>query len=307
MTFSALAARLMIYFSPEERSIPDSGTYPGRNADVLGAINGALQELFGEGKPWIRKADLGAWLNAPTTITIAVTNGATAATITGWQAWFAGCTIAIDGGTIDNRITNASSTVELKFPHDGPTGTVSATVYQDSLTIPDTVARVLEPVRVQGLRIHPMTNAGAGVTYRSSEDYGFRPTALNAAYIPGRMASRVARPTGYYVDTWMPSATATPLIRMALSTAPQEAMQVEYSATLKAPIGTALNSDVIPVPLDYVDSLLWPIARQRLTGSEFFRNESAKEEIGRAYKEAMSLLDSLKPRTRSGNTIRPTH
>ena len=47
MNIAECAANLLRYFSPEERSIPDSVTYPGRNAEVLTAINGAFQELFG--------------------------------------------------------------------------------------------------------------------------------------------------------------------------------------------------------------------------------------------------------------------
>lgn len=310
MTFAALAARLMVYFSPEERSIPDDSNYPGRNAAVLGVINGALQELYGESGPWPRKRSSGTWLNAPESVSIAVTNGSTAAVIDSgdWKAWFAGCSIAISGSTIDNRIMNdTAAALALKFPHDGPTGTVTATVYHDSIVLPSDVAKVLEPVRIQGLRMSPMTNAGEGLTSRAVDDYSFRRKTLDVVQTPGRILTRLARPAGYYVDSWLASASANPRYRMLLSTAPAEAMFVEYEATLTAPIGTALNSDAIPVPLDYVDSLLFPLACQRLTGTAFFRNESAKDEIARSFQEAKALIKSLKPRTRTSTRVRPTH
>jgi hypothetical protein len=311
MTFLQLAPRLLTYFAPEEREIPDSSTYPGRNADVLGAINGALQELYGESGPWTRNRDAGTWLNAPaTSVPITVTNGSATASISSgaWKAWFAGCTIAIDGSTIDNRIMNAdSSAIVLKFPHDGPTGTTTATIYHDSIAVPTDVAKVLEPVRIQGLRMSPMGNAGDGLTSRSVDDYSFRRKTLDVVQTPGRIATRLARPAGYYTDTWLPSASAMPQIRLYLSTAPAESMQVEYKAVLVAPLGAALNTDPIPVPLDYVESLLLPIARQRLTASDFFRSESAKPEIQRAFGVAMKLLETLKPRTRRSMRVRPTH
>lgn len=105
MTINEAAIRLFAYFSPEERSIPDSVTYPGRNAAVIGALNGALQLLFAKSGPWVRKDERGALLIAPTAITLSATNGSADATVTsGWQDWMEGCSIIIDGHTAENQI-----------------------------------------------------------------------------------------------------------------------------------------------------------------------------------------------------------
>jgi hypothetical protein len=83
MTINQAAVRLFGLFSPEERSIPDSVTYPGRNAAVAGALNGAFQRLFSKEGPWVRKDTRAALIYAPTAVTVAVTNGSTSATVTG--------------------------------------------------------------------------------------------------------------------------------------------------------------------------------------------------------------------------------
>ena len=121
MTVNDIAVQLFGHFSPEERSIPDSVTYPGRNAAVKNAINGALQEVFSSGSPWVRFRERGVLLYAPATVSIRVTKGSTAATIAAadWENWMSGCAIQIDGGGIQNRIENDSRDVELKFPWDG--------------------------------------------------------------------------------------------------------------------------------------------------------------------------------------------
>lgn len=63
-----------------------------------------------------------------------------------------------------------------------------------------------------------------------------------------------------------------------------------------------LNStDLLPVPLQFIQSLYFPIARQRLSGCPFFRADGALlQETARAYQEALALLESLNPGKASG-------
>lgn len=112
MTINELAVLLLNDFSAEEREIPDHADYPGRNIEVLKAINAAIQEVFGEGSPWIRYDEQGYLAHAPETITLNAANDATAISITaGWQSWMKGCTVAIDGDIGDNKIKNTNSAV----------------------------------------------------------------------------------------------------------------------------------------------------------------------------------------------------
>jgi hypothetical protein len=104
MTVNDIAKRLLTHFSPEERDIPDSVTYPGRNAAVLQAINGALQELFGKGGPWIRKDERGARIYPATSVNVAATENSQTAHVFDWADWMLGCSIAIGSSNYDNTI-----------------------------------------------------------------------------------------------------------------------------------------------------------------------------------------------------------
>jgi len=308
MTVHEIASLLLLHFAPEERSIPDAQDYPGRNAAVLQSINGALQELFGEASPWVRHDEFGVVLHAPTSVSIAVMNGSTAAEISAddWQEWFAGCTLVIEGATIDNQIRNASRQVRLKYPHDGSTGTVLATVYHDSVTLDPGVQKLVEPVRVAGRQIHPVPSVSTLGRTPAAEDFGFRPQSATPPV--ARVSQTAGTPSAYAVETWIPDVKSSPAPRMQLWPAPAAQVFIDYRAMLAAPVlNSIVSSDTLPIPLQYVDSIFLPLARKRLTACPFFRDISGADEIARASSEAKSLLNSLNPRTRSGARIVPLY
>jgi len=68
---------------------------------------------------------------------------------------------------------------------------------------------------------------------------------------------------------------------------------------------TTDTTKVVPVPNEYVESILIPVAEHHLTRSEFFRNNQSKESIAQAYRSAIALLQSLNPQNSSGVRIRP--
>lgn len=106
MNTNEAAQILFTYFSPEERSIPDNATYPGRNAAVRKAMNDALQDLLSKGKPWCRSEERGTLINAPVNLSVKVTQGSPVAEIpeSEWRSWFRGCTLAIEGVSHDNQV-----------------------------------------------------------------------------------------------------------------------------------------------------------------------------------------------------------
>jgi hypothetical protein len=307
MTIAAIAAQLLTYFSPEERNVPDSATYPGRNAAVALAMNGALQELYGNASPWVRFDDRGVLINAPTTVTLAVTQGSTAATVTGWADWMAGCSIIISGSAIDNRIRNDSANAVLKYPCDVATGNVSATVYHDCITLDTDLMEVVKPVRLDRMPLSPIVSGDAPVftSEASEEDYGFhRRTVPTVA--PARVVDVLGTPLGYAVETWSKDAASAPRTRLLLKPAPAGQHHLDYKAMLAPPvvITDLAATAFLPVPLQWIQSIFFPMARQRLSGSPFYRPDAAQvEEIARAHGEALRLLDSLNPRKNAGTKL----
>lgn len=308
MTIAALASQLLTYFSPEERSVPDSVTYPGRNAAVAMAMNGALQELFGNASPWVRFDDRGALIENPTPVTLAVTRGSSAATVTGWADWMAGCSIIISGSAIDNRIRNDAANAVLKYPCDVPSGSVSATVYHDCITLPADVMEAVKPVRFNRIPLSPIVSSDAPLFTgeASEEDYGFH-RRTTPAVMPARLVDVIGSPLGYAIETWSKDAESSPRTRMFLKPAPATGGHLDYKAMLAPPvvISDLAATTVLPIPLQWVQSLFFPIARQRLSGCPFYRPDAAQaEEIARAYREAITLLESLNPRKTGGTKLR---
>ena len=301
MTTYEIASKLLTYFSHEERSIPDHPTYPGRNDAVKDAINAGLQELFGKGKPWVRKDERGASVNAPATVAIAVTNGSTAATIAEqhWQAWFAGCTCILPGAAVDNQIRNDEPAVLLKFPYSGASGTVLATIYPDSVTIGPDVLEVLAPVRWNRWPLLPMaspTNIPDGVY----QDYGSNYVKPDTGLVIESIADAAGLPKGYFVGTWSAFANDVQGIRMKLAPAPAAAGFLDYQVMLAPPLIEDIDDTTLPIPFNFVHSIFLPIALKRLSDSPFWSGTNNQQAVDDAYKTALSLLADGSPNKTGG-------
>lgn len=304
MTITESARLLLNDFSPEERGIPDVAPYTGRNAAVQAAQNAALQELFGEGGAWVRYDEEGVVVNVPTAVSVAVTNGSDAATITGWASWMAGCTIQIGGSEVDNQIRNASSSAVLKFPYDGPTGNQGAIVYHNSITVADSILRILDPVMFNRRKLSAMTTSGVSLYTRTDDDFGYDHRFQNLP-TPDSIGETIGTPLGYSVETWSPSATAQPSARIALVPAPGEGGFLEYRAMLAPPVVTDIAStSTLPIPQQWMESIFQPIARKHLSSCPFFRAVQAMDEISRAYQQARQLLSKLDPGANQGRLFK---
>ena len=309
MTINAIAARLLTHFSPEEREIPDSVIYPGRNAAILGAINGAMQEMFDSSSLWIRQAKRGSILKAPATVNIALTNGSTAGVIdlADWQDWFAGCTLIVSGSSYDNRITNAERNVVLMLPHEGATGTVPCTIYHDSVSLATDVMGVLSPVRIDRRDIFPSETLDAFTSRSSEKDFGFSRQYSGNRVAP-QASSTAGRPLTYDVVSWSPSSTTAPASRIRLYPAPDKAYSMDYEVKLLPPAVTSLTStDTLPVPHQWIDSIFLPIAEKRLSASPFWAGVIGRDALAANYTQALELLRSASPRKQRGITLHPPY
>ncbi len=296
MTVYEIAKRLLTNFSPEEREIPDNDNYPGRNAAVLEAINGALQELFGKGGPWVRDDDAGDSIYPPTAVTVAVTSGSKSATITGWQSWMAGCTIAIDGAEVDNEIKNASATAALKYPYTGTTGTKAATVYHTSVTAADDVLEIVEPVRLDRRPLAPTASPYHQSVLTSYDDYGAFPGSQTPMIEVEKVTASAGIPTSFYVHTWVPDADTPSRIRMKLTPAPASGGMLDYRVMLAPPVVTDLEAETtLPIPLGFTESIFMPIATMNLMGTSFFRSMGIPAAVQKKYDTALELLAGSNP------------
>lgn len=306
MNILACSQHLLTFLPPEERSIPDSELYPGRNAAVLKALNDAMQDLFGKGKPWMRQDERGMILHPPTLVSIELTNGSTAGTISAeqWQDRFSGCTIVITGSAVDNQIRNNSRTVRLKYPHEGETGTHTATVWQDSLEMATDTLEV-HSAHLDRRPMTPITSAGEYTRGNSEEDFGFHSVSPRPETSLNRVSDMAGRPVGYTVETWSPDDVSPPRVRVRLFPAPSYSAFIDFSVMLTPPRLTDIASTAaLPIPFGHIESTLLPIAVKKLRGSPFWRGIVADPEVEAAYQNALLLLAEADPKKRSGLRLR---
>jgi hypothetical protein len=304
MNIDQIALRALAHFSPEERSIPDNPDYPGRNAEVRGAINGALEEMFGESSPWLRRDERGLQLRAPVTVSLTVTADSTAAVIDDWQDWMAGCTLQISGSAVDNQIRNNEPAVRLKYPHDGESGATTAIVYQDAVDVAADVLEINEPVRIDRNPIAAMSHPGSLARGRSMNDFGFHRRAVDVPFLVGTAAETAGRPIAYSVDTWSPDDGTEAATRLRLFPAPNGPVFLDYSVKLRPPVVQDISEALpLPVPYQFIDSIFIPMMLQRLAGSPFWRGGDPNA-VAANYQMARNLLNKGNPRARSGVVLR---
>lgn len=267
MTINGLAQFLLKHLSPEERSIPDNPDYPGRNADVMAAINGAMQEMYASEYPWVGASDDGAILYAPRAVTLTTAAGSKRATVNGWESWMGGCTIALTGESIDNRIINGTNPVTLLYPAS-TTGTVSATVYHDSLTLAEDVAAVRSPVQCDNRLLFESQHRNPTRRLRHTNDYGAYsrnyPAETNSSETAGQV--KFFRVEAAKVEPYLP-----PLQRITFFPAPSTTCRISYRK-LTAP--------------NVITTLLAPIVVSTLPSNEFSvtgENESSELPETRIY------------------------
>lgn len=271
-------------------------------ADVTACLNGAVQEAYTLAPADEIQRQVGGAIRPPASITLSVTQYATACTITGYLDWMLGCTVRISGDDNDNRIV---SSTELMRPFMGSTaGSASATVYADCLTIPAAYEAIIEPVRLSGFC--PL------VILKDRES--FEHFNASPVYTGSHQRSPVSYQTVNNKCIAQPVAvlaerealgTVAPTLYLRLNPMPGTAYGISYTARLAPPVITQANIWTADDPstdpgvsayLPNVEAVLLPFALQRWTAHPSFSAEGAQlSEIKRQYDEAKTLMRKREP------------
>lgn len=286
---------------------PDDGENPIEESDmddVLGVMNQALQLIYDDGPASIKNQPSGCYLHAPASVTLTCTQGsAVISAVTTWVATFAGCTIRIGGDAQDNEILSAT---RLARPYSGASGSVTATVYGDCVTLDGTVAKVIGPMMLGNFQ--PIHEASTRAEFITRSNYpaagwvnGFAPT-LPFFYFGSKEIE--AYPRCYFVDTYNDPTLDYIPTRIRFSPMPSAAQSVGYSidvnptrivATDIRGVGQADPGIRIAMPNSWTELVFLPIAKQLLCALPTFKNADAKPEIARQYGEAMRRLKGSAP------------
>lgn len=306
VTVQTLSKRLLRLFGVTslDASSPANQPFPIEATDIddiVGVINSSLQDIFDTGPLEDRERNLGAQLMAPTQVTLTATNGSTTiSALTTYAAWMLGCTIRLSGDPQDNELT--SSTLLVR-PYQGTTGSISATVYGDSIQLDDTISKVLVPVCLANQI--PLLPCGDRITFMRMSGYPLVTNPDGSVYgypFFWFVQKVVQRPLFWFLEGAYTAGISYVPSRIRLGPMPDQRYAMSYKAAMcptpivAADVGTASSDPgtLIPLPDSQVESILYPICAQKLTGLGQFKNDGTKPEIGRAYQKATSRLRGVR-------------
>lgn len=228
-------------------AISDADATQQRN--ILRALNNALNQIANFAPAsWYRDDESGAVLPAPSAVSITVTANSTTFTssdITASKATMGGQSILIDGDSFSNRIVrNQDGSLKLMMPFGGASGTTTATIYYDTVTMPSNFRQLKGSLRIV---------AGGSI---SLTDSPIRMRSMNAPTIAtptfARLISRVTD-DGYQSSFLQMDALTPSLIRLFF----------EYNAR-PATVAALTDTRNDLVPAGYEDSVLLAIAMKSL-------------------------------------------
>ena len=283
----------------EDQSLNRRGFVPTDLPDALVAVNGAWQEISAAGPASLTEQSCSDVLRPPTQVSVAVTQYSAAVTVTGWQTWMAQCTARVGGDGTDNRFLSSTA---LLSPYLGTSGTVQATVYGDALAMDSRFLNIIEPFTADGRPLgiaadESQVLSGSQAQWQDGSDY----VTQAVGYLNQKP---VATPNVVFPDSVWDSSKAYLPIYLRFSPMPDRAYAVRFRAKLKplvfttADIGDATTVANSTIPADWVESILLPVALQKWMAHHSVNPSPGQmQEIGRAYQQAMRIVQDMVPRT----------
>lgn len=284
--------------------------------DIAGMMTQALQEIDDLSPAETRIRPESAYLNAPTAVSVAVTQGSCSiSAVVTFDQWMLGCTIRIDGDTQDNELLTSAL---LARPYMGASATREATVYGDAVQLDEFTGEITSSMLLNNqipivaadnfdafmrLGNYPMLTDGSGMGINSGLPYFY--------FSVRKPISN--RPLIYFVDSLYTASLDYVPRKIRFSPMPSEALSVGYRAG-QNPIrivaedidnGDHETDPVRKIPMidGKVESIFMPIALQIMTRHPKFKNEEGKKEIYRSYEMAVARLQGSRGQRGASNTV----
>lgn len=243
---------------------------------ILDSINGGLQILHSYASNESKTTTGSIALEAPISVTLGVTNGGSEVTGISFTDDQLYRTIRIDGDPIDNQIVGESS---LLHPYGGASGTVSAVIYCDAVSVMEPYDELVGDPRVVETDTD-LTN------FRRRWNRQLKP---------------VRRPECYHVEANARNQNPNAPSVIRFDSLPDKLYRLEAKFTL-APARISFSDLLapgaeIPIRAEHVESYLFPIARGILTSSSLWKDKETKQAARDDAKNAESAYEAKIPRT----------
>jgi hypothetical protein len=231
------------------------------------AINGGLQRLHFLAPTDSKTAFVSLYVSAPQVVTIGVTQGS--ADITGhvFSEDDQYRTIRVSGDGIDNQIVGDSS---LLYPYTGATGTVSATIYADTVALPEPYSELVGDPRILETN-RELINHRA--TFAAQE-------------------RKIGTPEIYWVEANARNRNPVAPLLIRMHPMPPTSYRMECRAVM-APLRVSFPDlvspgDEIPMREEEIERFLLPICRSLLTTSAKWRDKETKSKVDAMSEDAQA-------------------
>ena len=263
--------------------------------EIQDAINAALQKLHALAPPHSKIATIGVKIPAPTTFSIALSNGSRDITPGAIPTNFLNCTVIADGDDVDNRLPG-NTVNSLLHPYQGTSGTKNVTIYGDRISIPSTISEIISEPMILETRTSIIFDSEKRVEISS----GF---FINGARKP------VGRPTRWWSEPQAANQSSQSPLVMVLNHLPDRAYRITMDVVL-APARVAIDellrpSADIPIRPEHVESFLLPLCKGNLADSSLWADPDAKSSARSAADKAEAEYSAIIPQTLSSfpNTV----
>jgi hypothetical protein len=283
----------------------------GLSAMAIRELNAVLQQIYSllPDTFWRESDPRSTQLRAPATVSVTVVNGAKSITfISGWQSYMEGCTIVIAGDPAHNRLVmDTAASATLWLPYDGASGTVSATVYHDAVTIED-AEQVIGPVMlldhwelvpVASERARQIMDPGTG-TIASGDNWL---SGLYGLFPLLDYKRNIGTPTGFLVAPAPYFTGKKVVLRLLLTALPDIAYRLTYKVKGLPPTAVDDWDDdrTWLVPYGYTESIVIPMILWRLAKHPAFPR--SQQELQPAYDVAAKMLQNMRPRGHQSTSV----
>jgi hypothetical protein len=309
LTNQRIYSKLLAYLGIE----PGNGS-PDTDNDVLDAINAALQIMFTDGPYWMRKNEGAGIVLNPVTIQIGVTQGSTILT-NGSQILpnMIGCMIRIPGEPGDNEIVDNAT---LLVPITQNTGTISGTVYFNSIILPNNVSGVSGNVFLDDTawELQPY-KYGSNQMFKQWPAFPVDPYYILQSSLYIRL--RIGVPTGYYIVPLQKQTGSIFQNRLMIWPVPsnqhtlkwdQELMAVALSLPNLEIAGLSTNTpgtQYVAMPDGLHELVFFPLAALQLSSNPHFL-EAKRPFVQTQADRALGYLKLKNPQRQWGAQLRPS-
>lgn len=247
---------------------------PAATQDVVEAINAGLQECYDLLPHWQRRTTISVELPAPATVSVGVTLGSVSLSSGTFTAAQLGGSVVLPGDTNWNQV---AGTATLCDKYQGTTGTVSATVYADSIS-------------------NALTNWDGFTSHPTFADTRETLTPWNARSV--RQAGATGKPLYYWIEGAAASLGSAPVARLRVYPAPDVAYVLRVDAEFRPAVITfsdVHSATTIPLGDQLLHRCLLPLCEEALLRSPEWANEAKAHLVTAAAEGARDFLSRQRP------------